>query len=86
MKVRKAVAATALAVGLLGGPVLATAGAQESPPEVAPSTTVQVKGNVIPRTGGDFDAEVIVGLGLTAAGAALALAARERRRRYAVQA
>ncbi len=85
---RKAIAAGVLAAGLTAGPV-ALAGAQASPPTVLPTVVTQptqVKGVQLPRTGGDIDAEVLAGIGLTAAGAALALTARQRRRRFAEQA
>lgn len=87
MKIRRAIAATALSVGLVVGPA-AIAGAQDSPASVLPSVVerpTQVKGVQLPRTGSDIDGEVLAGIGLTAAGAALALTARQRRRRFAAQ-
>lgn len=76
--VRKILAASVLFIGLSTG----TAAAQDSPgPSVAP-TTVEVQGNVVlPRTGSELGADVIVGLSLTAAGLAFAATARQRRRR-----
>jgi LPXTG-motif cell wall-anchored protein len=57
-------------------------------PSPSPSPSPTVGGNVItpggstgslPRTGGDLDAEVLVGVGLLAMGLALAITARRRR-------
>jgi LPXTG-motif cell wall-anchored protein len=81
--IRKIVLGGALALGLLAVP----AGAQNSPPSVLPNVierpAVVVQAAPLPRTGGDIDAELLVGVGLTAAGAALAVTARQRRRRFA---
>jgi len=85
MKVRRLIASTALAVGLVAG-TAAAAGAQDSPPASVQGVTIERGPQALPKTGGDFNGEVLVGVGLTAAGAALALAARERRRRVAVRA
>ena len=88
MRIRRVIAATALSGAALVGPT-GVAQAQDSPASVLPSVVTrptEVRGVQLPRTGGDLDAEVLAGIGLTAAGAALALAARERRRRYAAQA
>lgn len=82
MRVRKLAAAAGgavFALGLMAGPVEA----QDSPASVLPSSTVQVKGVQIPRTGSDLDAELFAGVALTAAGVVLAVTARERRKRYA---
>lgn len=53
----------------------------------AATTTTTVKGIVVnrplPRTGGDFGVQVIVGAGLTAAGLAFAVTARLRRQQQA---
>lgn len=87
MKIRRLIAATVLSGAALVGPAT-VAQAQDSPASVLPSVVTrptEVKGVQLPKTGGDLDAEVLAGVGLTAAGAALALAARERRRRYAAQ-
>lgn len=83
MMIRKMLIGGAFAVGLVATP----AAAQESPASVLPNVVerppVEVKGVQLPRTGGDFDAEVLGGIGLTAAGLALAVAARQRRQRFA---
>jgi LPXTG-motif cell wall-anchored protein len=75
--------AGALVVGTAAaGAGVAGAGDPESPPEVSPTTAVTVEGAVyLPRTGSDIDADILLGVGLTAAGVALAGAARHRRRR-----
>jgi hypothetical protein len=84
MMIRKMVAASALLFTFTTG----TAAAQDSPgPSVAPTVVEKappatVQGNtVLPRTGGDLDAEVLAGAALTAAGLAFAVTARQRRRR-----
>lgn len=80
--IRKIVVGGVFAVGLLAGP----AGAQDSPAavlDVVIERPVEVKGVQLPRTGGDIDAELLAGVGLTAAGAALAATARQRRRSIA---
>jgi LPXTG-motif cell wall-anchored protein len=82
MMMRKTLIGAAFALGLFAAP----AAAQESPASVLPNVIerpVEVKGVQLPRTGGDIDAEVLGGVGLTAAGLALAVAARQRRQRFA---
>ena len=77
--VRKILAASVLSLGLTVG-AAGVAGAQDSPgPTVLPNVVEQ---QPLPRTGGEFGGEVIIGLSLTAAGLALAATARQRRRRY----
>lgn len=87
--IRKMVFTGAVILGVLAAP----AGAQDSsPPSVLPTTITAappatsppptVGGVSLPRTGGDIDAEIMLGATLTAAGLVLAVAARRRRRGY----
>jgi LPXTG-motif cell wall-anchored protein len=76
--IRKIVVGAAMVVGLLTAP----AAAQDSPASVLPAV-IERPAAPLPRTGGDIDAELLAGVGLTAAGAALAVTARQRRRRFA---
>ncbi len=84
MMVKKILAGSVLALGLMTG----TASAGEPPfpnspgPSVSPTTVVVGGEVVLPRTGSDIGLDVIAGIGLTAAGLAFAATARQRRRRY----
>jgi LPXTG-motif cell wall-anchored protein len=77
MTVRRMIAATALATGVLvSGSGVASA---QSPQQVLPTEVVQVQGTQLTVTGQDSVPMVIVGGGLAAAGAALVVVARRRR-------
>jgi len=81
----RVVAAVGVTAALGVGPLVAVAGAQESPPTVFPTTLTQpsptttVAPQELPRTGTDIGPLVIVGAGLTAAGTVLVVSARRRR-------
>jgi LPXTG-motif cell wall-anchored protein len=77
MTVRRILAGTAISAGLLAA-APGVAGAQ-SPPEVSPTSVVQVQGTQLSRTGQDTMPVVYIGAGLAAAGAVLVVAARKRR-------
>lgn len=85
MMIRKMLIGGAFAVGLVATPAVA----QESPASVLPNVIerpAQVQAAPLPRTGGDIDAELLGGIGLTAAGLVFAVAARQRRQRFAANA
>lgn len=80
----RVVAAVGVAAALGVGPLVAAAGAQESPPTVIGTTLTQPVSTTtapapLPRTGTDVGPMVLWGVGLTAAGSVLVVSARRRR-------
>lgn len=92
--IRKMVFTGAVILGVFAAPAAAQ---DSSPPSILPTTITApepappatsppptVGGVSLPRTGGDIDAEIMLGATLTAAGLILAVAARRRRHAYSV--